>query len=610
MKAARTPGAIILLATCWMLGGASRAEESTALDRFNRAQEILGGLEAEGLIERAIFRDELDRGLSRKAWSIREKDEALEQMRSAFHLPEDGQPRPAAASPAWYSMSEARGILTSGDPSRPTAPLLDWLGQRVGALREVRNDARRALRTAALDYAEETWLTARAPADLAPAIPLLNEARLSFDRLWGMVDQARGSGRSKMPYEYPTARGMASLREAVDVYDFLSVLMSPEPFFLPDPADDPAGFAAGRALWPDLVSIGHAFTLRPAIAARFQRHDVIYRNLLFTTGQRLNNLIEHNATAAEYEPPYLQWRALATPPSPRHHPALGKVGDIYRIDDYHNFDARIQPSQGQRPIRPPPPQATAYFAWLTLRQAEENGDPAKIREARVALLRERATLPSSTSDYLAARDRTDTNIPPNAAEEAAKPVDALIARLRRFLSQKNDGGAGDAKALLAMWEALRDETARPPSDTDPSPADHWAAFSMHSGSRTLFTLRDRAARQLLTGLYPAEPALASSTTPLVTELRDRLTAAITGGTADLAEKLLALDAAGTFLLPAEHQAWARDAAILREAAALLAAGERDSARATYTRAIRQLTDPSLGEFAARQARVLKSSPIK
>lgn len=606
MKAARRPGALVLLATCWALGGAMRAEENAALDRFNRAHEILEGLSAEVIIEREIFRDELNRGVSRKAWSKREKDEASDQMLGAFRLTGDEKADAPGFVAPWYSMSEARNILTSGDPSRATAPLLGWLGWRIGALREVREEARRALRAAALDYAEEAWLTAQLPADLEPAKRLLNEACLTADKMWGIVNQARGPGAIRAPFNLPSSNEYLSAREAVDVYDFLSVLMSPEPFFLPDPNEDPAGFAAGRAIWPDLVRIGHAFTLRPAISARFQRHDAIYRNLLLAVGNRLNELIEHNATAAEFEPPYLQWRALANPPPLARPVLLRKAGDMQRITDYRNLVAwRNLAAQGPPPIRTPPPQATAYRAWLTLRQTEETADLEKIQTARVALYREISSLPSSTSAYLMARNRADADFPPGAAE-AAKPVDAIIAGLRGFLSQKESNGSADAKALLAMWEALRDGAASPRSASESPIADHWAAFSIRHGSHTLFTLRDRAARQILTGLYPAEPALASSTTPLVTELRDRLTTAITGGAADLAGKLLELDAAGTFLPPAERQAWARDSAMLREAAALLAAGERDSARATYMRAIRQLTDPSLGEFAARQARALKS----
>lgn len=609
MKAARTPGAVVLLATCWMLGGWSRGEESGALERFNRAQEILREIEPQLLIERAVFNDELERGAG-KDWSDWEKENAAEKVRGAFQLIDEAQRRPSGVPKPTYSLSQVLNILANADPSAATTPLLGWLRLRVGTIKDVRDEARKALCAAALDYAEETWLAARTPADLEPAIRMVSEARRSIDTMWGMVSQVRGPGPISKPSNPSPRFGPLSVREAVDVYDFLSVLMSPEPFFLSDPTAHPAQFAVGHAIWPDLVRIGHAFTLRPAIATRFQHHDVVYRNLLPAVEDRLNELIEHNATAAEFEPPYLQWRGLNDPPPLGRQATLAKGGNIFGIADYRNLAARWPPYQGQPPIHPPPPEGAAYRAWLTLRQAEEKGDVEKIEQARTVLDAESRVLPSSTSAYLAARSRADEAKPPDAAEKAANPLDQLITRLRRFLPQENDGVSDEAKAVLAAWESLRDETARPPSDEDSSLADHWAAFSIRHGSHTLFTLRGRAARQLLTRLYPADAALPAAAAPLVTELRERLTAALTSGHADLAEKLLALDAAGAFLPPDEHQAWARDSAILREAAALLAAGERDSARGTYLRALRQLTDSTLGEFAARQVRVLKNPSIK
>ena len=108
-------------------------------------------------------------------------------------------------------------------------------------------------------------------------------------------------------------------------------------------------------------------------------------------------------------------------------------------------------------------------------------------------------------------------------------------------------------------------------------------------------------------LYPADATLATSTSPLITELRERLTAALTTGSTDLAGKLLALDTAGNFLPPTEHLAWTRDAAVLSNAATLLAADQRAAARTAYLQAVRHLADPALGEFAARTARDLRNA---
>ena len=609
MKAAPTLGALAIFATCWTLCTAGQAEENATLERFNRAHETLDGLGPEVIVERAIFRAELDHGIAIKAWTKQDKETALERMRSAFELPDDEKIDGPGFVPPWFSMSGARETLRSGPPSLPTAPLLDWLGWRVGALREVREQARRTLRAAALDCAETAWLSARDPADLEPAIRQVNEARISFDKMWGIVNQARGPGSVSPPYDPRRNPEMVSTREAVDVYDFLSVLMSGDPFFLPDPVENPAGFAAGRAIWPDLVQMGHAFTLRPAIAARFHRYNTTFSNLQTATGRRLNELIEHNASAAEFEPHYNQWRALANlEKQPRRPPLRGTTRDTPAADDYRDLAARSRASHAAFTIFSPPPASAAYAAWFDLRKAEEAAEPDRIEKAQAAMNKERASLPLSTATYLTARIHPVPEVPADLAPKDDNPVDALIARLRSGMEQNANRPRGDARALGAVWEALRNGTAAPSNEVRELPNDHWTAFSILPGSSTVFALRDRAARQLLARFYPADAALVTSVTPLATEFRERLTTALTTGSVSLTGKLLALDAAGNFLPPTEHLAWAHDAAMLRNAATLLAADQRAAARTAYLQAIQQLSEPSLGEFAARQALRLRSTP--
>lgn len=600
MKAAPTLGALVIFASCWTLRTASRAEENATLERINQAQEILDSLAPEIIVECAIFRAELTRGTALKTWTKEEQEVALERMRTAFHLPEDDDTKAPNFVPQRYSMSEARYLLQAGPPSVPTAPLLAWLGYRVDVLRHLREEARRILRSAALDYAEKAWLSARTPADLETANRVVSQAWISIDG--GDFPFTR---RTPPTTTQPPNPPGVSEQDRADIYDFLSVLKSEEPFFLPDPSENPAGFAAGQALWLELANIRHAFTLRPAMVVRHAHHHAIFVGLLLAAGQRLNELIEHDATAAQFEPSYLEWRALAVPPPSRQ---ARPFGSPLAIEDYRNLAALSRSGGPAGPHRSPPPAAAAYAAWFELRKAEEAAAPDRIAKARDTLEKERSTLSTSTSAYLASRLSARTTAPALIPQDNVQPVEALIAQLRALLMPEKDRPRPDGAAVLARWKALHSGTGAATEEDRNGLQNFWPDLATRPGSRALFALRDRAARQLLARLYPTDAALATSAVPLSTELRERLTAAITTGSAERTGKLLALDAAGNFLPPVEHLAWAREATVLSNAAALLTSGDRNAARTAYLQVIRHLTEPALGEFAARQALRLGSTP--
>ena len=602
--------ALLVVAAGWLR---SEAAESTALLRCQRAGEILATIQPEMAVERAVFEEELDRAVALGTCSIAEKEMALAKVRLAYG--DDDQPGSQPPAVLRLRQSEAQHALRQGEPASASAQLLRWLGNRIGIVQNIRGDARTALQEAALDYAEQTWLTAEKPADLEPAIRQLTETKAAQADYWHLISSFRSNYRFTKPPTFPPFY-KSLYRELANVYDFLSVLTSPEPFFLPDPALDPAGFADGRSLWPTLVEVGHAFTLRPAILARYL--DCQERLLALQQAQRtaLDALILREASAAEFEPPYQRYLLSIQPAKPRPlrppFPTAALISDYRDIAALGNFTGSFATRETERQVLSHYPDLEAYGDWLSLLHAEQTGNASHLRSAREKLLKTRSYLPPSLSAHLGprldGRAKPASNAPSETATPAAPPVDTLLAYLRGLVAADEDRGQDDAKALIAAWEKVRDGT----SATDSSDADRaqnfWLAVSSRPGSRALFALRDRAARQLLARLYPAENTLATATTPLATELRERLAAALTAGPADLTGSLLALDAAGNFLPPTEHLAWARDAAMLRNAATLLAADQRAAARTAYLQAIQQLSEPALGEFAARQALRLRSTP--
>ena len=601
--------AVLALATGALPFARGAEGESATLQRSRRAGELITGIEAEFAIERAIFEEELERGVALGQWGEGEKRMAVSSM--SYLLGTDRPTFAPSAMPPEIRASMIERAGTGGDPSQATTPLKRWYAQRIAALRALREKARAELVGTALDCAEEAWLRAENRADLEPALRQLNEAKAAVADLWNQVQALRRSSPSPRPGPpgSPPER-LLPLRNALDIHDFISVLASPEPFFLPDPARDPGAYKTGRMLWSGLEEIDHAFTRRPGIVARYHEYEDRLFEFQQTQRAALDALIVRDAPAAEFEPVYLRYTPAAMPRMPYKQGSPGSRPDV--IADYRDLvprpDMLAMLNRNPRLPRPGAPlgsfeELQAYGDWLAFRKAEERGEAAGIRAAREKLIKSRARLQREPCMFIGVRlglDPKPASVAP--AAPAAQPLDALLAQLRALVA-KDEKHAPAGRQVIAAWEKLRAGAA---SDTTaPHAQDFWVGLAARPGSRALFALRDDAARQLLAQILP-DPA--ASTAPLPAELRGHLAAAVTDGAFDMAKQLLALDAAAAILTTHENAKWARDAAILSDAAILAKAGQRQAARAAYLQAIRQLADPALGEFAARTAKALADQP--
>lgn len=611
MKSRAAIAAVLMLAADAAPFARGADGESAALQRSRRAGELIAGLEAEFAVERAVFVEELDRGVALGQWSEGEKRMVVSSMGYLI-----GTDRPAFAQASMppeirTAMTERAG--TGGDPSRGTTPLQRWYAQRIAALRAIREKARAELVSATLDCAEEAWLRAENRADLEPAIRQLNEAKSAVAESWNQVQALRRFSPS--PYPGPPGSQPEKplpLRNALDVYDFISVLASPEPFFLPDPARDPGAYKTGRMLWSGLEEIDHAFTRRPAIVARFHEYEDRLFDFQQTQRATLDALILRDAPAAEFEPVFLRYTPAALPRMPYKQGSPGNRPEV--IADYRDLVPRPETlallNRHPRPPRPGTPLAPveelqAYGDWLAFRKAEGRGDAAAIRAAREKVIKSRGRLQPKPYFFIGTRlglDAKSVSVAPAAPDAVAEPVDALLAQLRKLVAQ-DEKHAPAGRQVIAAWEKLRAGVAN--DTTAPHARDFWTGLAARPGSRALFALRDQAARQLLAQI---RPAAADSTDPLPAEMHGDLAAAVTTGAFDTVKQLLALDAAAAILTARENGNWARDAAILNDAANLAKAGQREAARAAYVLAIRQLADPALGGFAARTAKALADQP--
>ena len=585
MKVGVAIAAACALAAGWAPPAHGAEGESAALQRSRRAGELLAGLEAEVAVERAIFEEELSRGVTLGQWTEGQKWRALH----------------AGAN---------------GDPSQPTTPLLRWFDQRNAALQALREKARAELVSATLDCAEEAWLKAENRTELEPAIRQLSEAKSAVAASWNQVLALRRSSfhPPSMPgHEQPEPP--LPLRNALAVFDFLSVLASPEPFFLPDPARDPGAYKTGRMMWSGLVEIDHTFTRRPALIARYNDYEDRLFDFQQTQRAALDALIIRDAPSSEFEPVYLRYTPAALPRRPYQQRFPSGRGEA--VADYRELvpapEMLAMLNRNPRLPRPGAPLAPfeelqAYGDWLAFRKAEEQGSAAAIRAAREKVIKSRGRLQPQPYFSIGTRlglDGQPASVAPAAPEPDAQPVDALLAQLRTIVAQ-DEKRASNGRQVITAWEKLRAGAA--PAATTANARDFWAGLAARPGSRSLFALRDRAARQLLAQVVPAAAGVATSTTPLPAELRGHLAAAVTGGDFDSAKHLLALDAAAAILPDRENGNWERDAELLNAATTLAKAGEHKAARTAYLQAIPRFTEPALGEFAARAARKLSEKP--
>lgn len=592
-------------------------EQSTTLARSRRASELLAGIEAEFAIDRAIFEEELDRGVALGQWSQTENAMALSSMRSLLGTDDRAFSRPYEPPGIRTAMIERAG--TTGDPSQPTTPLRRWYAQRIAALRALREKARAELVSTALECAEEAWLKAENRADLEPAIRQLNEAKPVVADSWTQVLSLRRSsfGPPSMPgYERPEVP--LPLRQALAVFDFLTVLASPEPFFLPDPARDPGAYKTGRMLWSGLVEIDHTFTRWPAIVARYRDYEDRLFDFQQTQRAALDALIIRDAPASEFEPLYLRYTPAALPRRPYENRSFGFRHDALSapnapVPDYRQLLPNPQFSapfnRNPRPLRlgaplAPVEELQAYGDWLAFRKAEEQGNAAAIRAAREKVIKSRGRLQRQPFFHIGTRlglDGKPASVAPAAPDPAAQPVDALLAQLRGIVAQ-DETHASARRQVITAWEKLR--AGADLGTTAPHAKDFWAGLAARPGSRSLFALRDQAARQLLAQFLPAAAGGGISTTPLPADLRRHLADSIARGTSDSTKQLLAIDAAAAILPDVENRDWARDSELLSTAANLAKAGERQAARTAYLQAIPRLASPALGEFAALTAKAL------
>lgn len=567
--------------------------------------------------ERAVLADQLEAGLARGAWTADEKA-AADAFLPTVSGPADVRSRPLQPLCFYRKLSLDR--FPSSIPS--TAPVLTRLRARLDALDLYYDGLRSAVRLAALAYADEVWLQARTPSDLAPAQKALNEMKYLV-LLWDDLAARRMSSGGdqwtslfRVPYgtlpprRYPWSIGAW---ESLELVDYLSVVASPEPLlFPPDPKTDPVAYIRYHNVWRELEDKGNQFVRRPLIQRAAAQVAEQFRQACASTAGEVKAAIVRGAPLAELREPmrrlHLYIDEVPTPPRP-YDPNPYIPGFPLRAPlDYRSLlnERPAFPARNSLLSEKVIEQYRRYTIWLSLLEAEAAGDPKSIARAQDWLHK---SLRRGTGPELDLMRSHLAHVPAPAGPRAAQneetglgddPVATLLTRLQSLAWP--DGQESSLQPLIALWQAVQGSTA-PVARVDPrSIAAMWAKLASLPEGSTLLRLRERAAWAALG--YPEKHGKKD----LATELMAEFDAALGRNAWDKAEHLLTLDYACATLAFKTATGCERTVRAMRAATEHAAKGQIEQARDAYKTVIREDGTPRSGEMAARALKALPKTP--
>jgi hypothetical protein len=274
----------------------------------------------------------------------------------------------------------------------------------------------------------------------------------------------------------------------------------------------------------------------------------------------------------------------------------------------------------------------AYREWLDFRRAQANGaTPSEVdsfwnllhdrlvflpREVKECIEKRRAPL-TPTAEPVAPAPALEPALAPIRRE--TQPVEELIAALEAVSARMQGAGPANAqnhgaleqntKRLLGEWKAVAGagaESAEASSRESAGPIE-WRALAEQPDSLTLFALREKAVRFVLTQL-PAHRggAAEDKAVPVRKALAGALEKCALDGDWPGFHRVLSLDSAAGLLAGADHLRWKEIGDTLEQAA-----GEQTSspetARGQYATVV-ELTDSAA--ITALVARRLKELPVE
>ena len=359
------------------------AEESPARAAFLRAKALVAHFNDAAAMAKELYFEELAEGARREFLPKSAPQKArsdiaafLQSERQKEAVLQSQGARPQTPTP------ELDLLLTATRLPQPLTVALRRFQSVLEALIRSRDQACRDALSAACDFAEDEWLTAKTAEDLASARHLLLEAKALCPRkMWLLASSQRRflRGSGDLIREIPVP-------EVVEVFDLLAVIAVPQPLLFPDPAEDPKAYCEATQDWRALAALRQRFTMRPRIRAHIAEMEHRRKRAVQRAAEELQTLMLGEADRKEFAAALVRYRTLDAPSHPFASQAPRPSQNVPLISLSPDFHTQIGP-----PV-PTPLVASVntyqifdvYSDWQTWLAVRNSNDLASVGRARDA----------------------------------------------------------------------------------------------------------------------------------------------------------------------------------------------------------------------------------
>jgi hypothetical protein len=561
---------------------------------FEEARTVYEGIFDAVVIERKICEEELARGVRLGTWNEAEQREGAAWLQASFDAisqiqvskldPQSQVP----LDPRWtylkQRLDEYRGVTALNN-----AACVEF-SRRVQSLDHARSVAAMRMCEAAIFLAEDVWLNAKTPGDLAPAVRAIDYVRRGGRIQWNSYANQPFGRELPQPWQ-PGLGPSVSPEVVLTAIHFRSVICIPRPLLLPDPDQNPAGFWEASKDWKAMVAMKHRFVLRPRIAERFAELNARYQAKMSEVRQQLDRMILTNAPAAEFENAFRNFLEKPTPsqrPNPQPNPSqMPRDNPGYR--DFIAAGVRLGMPEGSA--------YTAFEKWRNFRLAEESGDQqtlqSAVRQLQMASNGFTPEVAKFVSQRLSRIPTAERKAGGGDQDElgpsSGNPVNDLIAAL---------AAKADREPLAEAWRRVREGDASPTPETAPFANPNWRLIAGVPGNAGLIDLREQATRQALASItkIPAK----KDAEPIAMLLIESFEKALSTGAKSRARQLLQLDSASGSLRPDEHLAIRQVVELLPDPADPAVQQDKSAIDKQLRALLSQVTSPAAARFAADQ----------
>ncbi len=570
-----------------------RADQSAMALWVEHCMQTFQSVDQQVPIERALYLEELAKGAEEGHWEPLEKALAEERFKRLLEKEEQQSLAFKKSNPRDQRLqrSELELLIASG-PINHRLPTGTRFSRQLHALSRVKSEAAIATRQHAYAYAREAWLQAKDFSDLERAITLLLAAKNTTEPGVWTRELAFMNGRRMSSFSSPF------VAEAADA---LCIVGAPIPLLLPDPILDPAGYTRARVDWMALREIRNHFVTDPIIHARFLELEARRATEAAIRRERLHAAMREEAEADHFRKLLADYSALF-PTAPPIRPAV-PPGYPYKGITYLNYKNYIQQQATRQPPFPVLSEMEAYRWWLRILE-KDSGKTARPTENE--LRGHLSPLPFLLVETLVKKERPSEKKTAPKIVSDLPPLPALIAALHELASPQNNAGIVPL-SLLSMWEALAADGDSIPELSPTTAREFWKTLAAKPYGSALFSLRERATKELLARLPAPPPA---SDTPSEIMLRERLEIAFRHGESKVAHRLLLIDSACGVLTPDELTGYKEALKIWQETNDSIAQGNLSKARQSWLLLLRRDPLPEVGDLAARQLRKIEASQAR